>query len=210
MSQSRDLDLVEIVRDLRARVAALESAKDARWSKIATTSKAAGSAASGLVTYQATNTATEGIYAVNSAGQTRLPWAVPWGVQGFALGSASDQTGIGSSAVDVTGLSVSWTAVTRRAYRTTAVLGIQQITSASIPNLNITDGSGAGVNGLSISIAAGDLEVVTLCWVETALTGAVTRKVMASVGAGSLTIVGSFSRRASLVVEDIGPAGAPA
>lgn len=132
--------------------------------------------------------------------------ALPRGVMGYVNGSASDQTGITVSA-DITSLSVAFTAISTRLYRTTMSVNVQQQTAGpAVAVIFISDGAGTGKSNRSVTLALNDFIEVTCVALETGLSGAITRKGRANTSAGTLAIIGTSIRSASIVVEDMGPA----
>lgn len=139
----------------------------------------------------------------------KLDPALPLGTKnngGFAKTSGTDQTGIGSTPTDITGLSVTWTADSTRAYKVSMSVDIST-SVAQTPTISITDGSGTVIIARNVTIdAASGQAAVHFDWVETGLSGSVTRKGRGAVAAGTLTIVNSSNRNGILIVEDIGAA----
>jgi hypothetical protein len=164
----------------------------------------------GMVSTLTTNAATEGIEVYNSAGQWRLPWNMPWGRVGSAV-STVNTTSIGSTAKDVTSLSVSWTAVANRYYRTTVIIPVySQLTTSGIVNLLITDGTPTTKQSINLDAAAGTDVNIQGFVIESGITGSPTRKARILTTGGSGTVTGSATSVPTIIVEDIGPSGAPA
>lgn len=158
-------------------------------------------------------TAAEGVYWYNGT-NWRLPWNMPWGVVGVATKSAN-QTGIGSSATDVTSLSVGWTAVANRYYRTTVIIPVfSQITSNGIVNLHITDNTSPTPvikQSVNFQATAGtDVNIQSFVVESNIAAGSATRKARILTTGGSGTITSSSTNVPTIVVEDLGPSGAPA
>lgn len=125
---------------------------------------------------------------------------------GYALGSGADQAISTPNPVEITGLSVTWVADSTHAYLLAVSMNMQ---SGSPGAINAAMGflNGATVvNQHSITnIAASQLFSVSQQWIETGLSGSVTRKVFAQHSAGgNLSAVGTFSRRALFYVMDLG------
>ena len=147
------------------------------------------------------------VYAGATSGW-RPPWNLPWGRVAGAS-SAAATSSIGTSSVDVSGLSVTFTAVANRYYRTTIQIPIyQQATAAGYVVLRVNDGTNDKLQTQE-QLATGGSATLVLSHVETIAAGSVTRKAKISVDAGSGTIAYTATYPASILVEDIGPAGAP-
>jgi hypothetical protein len=130
--------------------------------------------------------------------------ALPRGVMGNALGAGSSQTGI-TGLVDITGLSITYTAIASRLYKTTVVIPVNQVTSAAMNIfIPVTDAAGTAVRAATISLGASEYAVVSFTFVETGLSGTITRKVRASTSAGTLTVYGDAAQRGQFIIEDIG------
>jgi hypothetical protein len=167
----------------------------------------------GMVAYIGSNDVNEGLYHRTSASTWRKGpgWNAPWGLQGVATAS-SNQTGIGSTVADVTSLTVTWTAVANRRYMTKVVIPtFSQATSKSYVTLYITDSSNSVKQSGNQVIAAGDDGQLNLFVVESSIAaGSATRKARISTTAGSGIITGGAAVVPTIIVEDIGPSGAPA
>lgn len=164
----------------------------------------------GMVEYIKSNDSAEGLTTRNSASQWRLPWNMPWGIQGVATVTAS-QTGI-TTEVDVTSLTVTWTAVANR--RICCRVHLQQLvqnTSNGEVQIKVTDASNVVINQARINlIAATNLPGSVLTYESGITAGSTTRKVRALTSAGTLNIGAAATAPMILTVEDLGPSGAPA
>lgn len=120
--------------------------------------------------------------------------------------SGTDQAGIAATPTDITGLSLTWTADPARAYKIT--LCVQITTSvAQTPLVAITDAAGTVIISRNVTTpAAAASASLHIEWVETGLSGSITRKARGSVASGTLTIVNSSNRNGILIVQDIGAA----
>ena len=166
----------------------------------------------GMVAYIRSNDSSEGLYTYNGTSWRKGPgWNAPWGVQGVATAS-SNQTSIGASTTDVTSLTVTWTAVANRRYKTTVIIPtFSQATSKAYVTLYIADSSNNVKQSGNQVIAAGDDGQLNMFVVESSISaGSATRKARISTTAGSGVITGNASVVPTIVVEDIGPSGAPA
>ena len=158
--------------------------------------------------YLNTGTSAEGVYWYNGT-EWRAPWNMPWGIVGVGT-KTSNQTGIVSSAVDVSSLSVSWTAVANRYYRTTVIIPVfSQITSNGIVNLHITDGTPTTKQSVNLQATAGTDVNIQAFVVESNITGSPTRKARILTTGGSGTITATSTNVPTIIVEDVGPSGAP-
>lgn len=153
----------------------------------------------------------EYVYSGATVGWTQ-PWNQPWGFVSSA--SKTDDSNSISSVVNVGSLTTTFTAVANRVYRTSVnIPKIQQVSSNGLVQVHITDGSNTIKRSGNYSLyagSAGDITTVSLSVVETGISaGSNTRKVRATTSAGTLSILASVTGGASIVVEDMGPNGAP-
>jgi len=164
----------------------------------------------GMTVYQGTNDANEGIWCHHGSAWRR-PWNMPWGAIGVATAS-SNQTGIAAAAADVTSLTVTWTAVANRRYMTKVIIPtFSQATSKSYVTLYVTDSSNSVKQSGNQVIGAGDDGQLNMFVVESSIAaGSATRKARISTTAGSGIITASATVVPTIIVEDIGPSGAPA
>lgn len=123
-------------------------------------------------------------------------------VAAHALGTASDSAGV-TATTDVPGLSVTFVAQPTFVYRTTIYVSLNQGAASGITALQLADGTNAVMNASSLSLATGEVGTITMQWVETGLSGSLTRKARFGTSAGNVIAIGSFSRRNSIVVERI-------
>lgn len=169
----------------------------------------------GQAYYLNTGTATEGPQYWNGSAY-RPPWNMPWGVVGRALITGSTSA---TTAVTVTGSTITYTQVANRVYKY-SVTGHASWVGGSVNDglrVLITDGAGASYvmqdylsHGQSTSYGYG----IGFSWYETAAaSGSVTRELRVGRffgSSGSVTFFADANRIGSLIIEDIGPAGAPA
>lgn len=150
------------------------------------------------------------------------PWNKPWGVvtatsggtsgYGYVKLTGSAQTGIGSSATDVTNATVTFTAVANRLYRITAQADLIGST-LSVGQLQVViDGtaSASALQPVTGSSGAWQDRSPSITYATTLTAGSRTVKLAASVQSGSLTVNHATATPTTLIVEDAGPAGAPA
>lgn len=140
----------------------------------------------------------------------KAPWNLPWGRIGGASSTAST-TSISSSNSDINNLSVAFTAVGNRYYKTTVQVPIyQQTTNDGFVSLSIADGSNVEQITSQRRVLTSDVATLTLVHVGTITSGSVTRKARINVTNGTGTIAYASNYPATILVEDIGPSGAPA
>ena len=150
------------------------------------------------------------------------PWNQPWGVvaassggtsgYGYVKLTSSAQTGIGSSATDITNATVTFTAVANRLYRVTAQADLIGSTATTAQFQVLVDGtaSATAVSQVTGSSGAYQDRMPTITYATTLTSGSHTIKLAASISSGSLTISHATATPTILIVEDAGPAGAPA
>jgi len=116
---------------------------------------------------------------------------------------AADQSGIGATMTDVTGMSVAFTADPTRRYKTTVVLSCYPTAAAAVV-VQLTNAAGGLLRRAFATVGATNgYASLSIVAVESGLSGAQTRKVMANTSAGTLVIY-SATTTALIVVEDIG------
>lgn len=140
----------------------------------------------------------------------RAPWNLPWGVIGVAA-ATSAQTGI-SAVTDLTGLTVTWTAVANRYYKATAQVVVEQMTGAGAPSIIIANGAGTQLNQNQTSEPAGSDFVGLQCitYLTGLSAGSQTIKVRCQTTANTVNTASAATLPAVLIIEDMGPNGAPA
>lgn len=150
------------------------------------------------------------IYAGATSGW-KPPWNMPWGRVGSATGTAT--TNIGTTDVDLSGMSVSWTAVQNRRYRVSVQATITAPSTGTDCNVfvSITDGSNVAQTTAAQTAAlvfSYNHFHVTDVFSYTSASASVTRKARARVSASTSNSL-YLSNVPTILVEDIGPAGAP-
>lgn len=161
----------------------------------------------GQADYEDTGDVLEGPWFYNGT-SWRRPWNMPWGIMGTGQATAN-QTGI-TAATNITNVTTSFTAVTGRRYKTHVFLPfVTQNTSAATVLFIIADGANVQSQAATIKINASDFQPLAVMMVETIAAGAVTRKARISTSAGTIDINSSAGAPSLIVVEDIGPSGAP-
>lgn len=152
------------------------------------------------------------VYTTSTTGWTQ-PWNMPWGRLNSSTGTAT--TNIGTSYVDVNGLSVSWDAVQNRRYRITSnftIVAPRLGTSDCNVDARYVDGATTETAAIrqtaTIQICFNNMNLVEL-YSHTTASNSVSRKVQARVSATTGNEL-SLSYNRFIVVDDMGPAGAPA
>jgi hypothetical protein len=168
----------------------------------------------GMVATINSNDVNEGPVVRTSAGTWRPPWNTSWGVVGFATKSAM-QTNVGTGTTDVTGLSAAITAVVARLYRMTTYCYVLTGTAASFPNISIRDGgnnqralaypSGTATPGGATTLTANAVGFASFAAGAQTLKTSVAFTVNTNNQAGGQSIFD----QAFILVDDVGPSGAP-
>jgi hypothetical protein len=163
----------------------------------------------GEACYVDDNTAAEGLQTFSGTGWRPVAWNTSWGVVGTPVNVTADQNGI-TTVVDLTSLSVAFTAVNGRRYKTTLSGRVLQNTASATTNeMYITDGSNVQVQASTLSLGAAIFAQHMVVAIETITAGAVTRKGRLATNAGTVNLDVAANQPAFIVVEDIGPSGAP-
>lgn len=139
------------------------------------------------------------------------PWNMPWGVMGQAVVSA-EQT-VASGGVDLTGASVTYTAVAGRRVRISAKALMSSGTSAAGWSLRVyKDGSLYDTVGFSNDVVAAASYGCVGATIDTPAAGSRTYKLNAffSVNTDNKVALSGQNFSTIIIVEDIGPSGAPA
>lgn len=191
--------------------AALEAVETKLVMPFATTTardNAVTSPTDGMTAYIASGDVAEGLYCRNTDDAWRYPWNLPWGSIGYAEVTAN-QTGI-TTIVDLTSLTLTWTAVANRVYKITGFAQFTSSVAADVARLSITtDGNTLVQMGQQVVGAT----PVTIAAVRRIVTGAgsQTYKLRAerSAGTGNVAMNVGATLPGFILVEDIGPSGAP-
>lgn len=143
------------------------------------------------------------------------PWNVPWGRVGSAVVSSGAQGSI-TTEVAITGLSVTFTAVTNRLYRATLTCHTYSTVATDNIAMRLRQTSAAGTP-LAISnryvAAASNQECHSLVseFSLTAGSQTIVPTMARGTGTGTVSVHSISVEYASrLIIEDIGPSGAPA
>ena len=167
----------------------------------------------GMAAYVSSNDSSEGLYTYNGTAWRKGPsWNAPWGVVGYA--STTSSSAATTSSTDWSGLSVTWTAVNRRLYRTTlhGYLYSDNASGSDYVDLVIANSTPTQLAAARAIVSFAVYEGRTVQYVETNVTGSQTRKARITrvSGAGNVSGYAAATFQASIVVEDLGPTGAPA
>lgn len=161
----------------------------------------------GMTAYVGSNDSSEGLYTYNGTSWRRGPgWNAPWGR--IASSSKTTTTSLSTTIADVT--SVTFTAVANRYYKTHFFAPYLSMAAAGACDVTLTD-----VSNTQLSVANHSprglalFEPVNLMYLETPSAGSHTRKIRSVLSTSTGTIQGTATAPAVLVVEDIGPSGAP-
>ena len=164
----------------------------------------------GMVAFIGSNDVNEGLYVYHGAtgGWQKGPgWNAPWGRVASSIKTTT--TSLSTTVADVT--SVTFTAVANRYYKVHFFSPYLSMGAAGACDVTLTDVSNTQVTVANFSPRGiGLFEPVNLMYLETPSAGSVTRKIRAVLSTSTGNIFGSATAPAVLIVEDIGPSGAPA
>lgn len=149
-----------------------------------------------------------GIYEYVGATDTwTQPWNLPWGRVAEGL-STTNQTI--SGATNITGETATWTAVANRRYKVTVTAPYwQKATANGFGYARLVDGSNVEDTHLREWANINEYRSQALSWEITGLSaGSVTRRLRMEASAGTIIVAGASSPQ-YIIVEDIGPNGAP-
>lgn len=185
----------------------LQRTEDLTRVHVCTSSTRPSSPSAGRVIYE-TDTGYILVY-VGATSTWQPPWSVAWGSVGKAQATAVQ--GSITTVTDITSLSVTFTAVANRLYRTSVTIPSRNSAAANQNIFSITDSVPTTLSsgGSLVSAAANTTEQVNFFLYETGLTGSITRKVRGQATAGTAAVQASSTNPAQIIVEDIGPNGAP-
>jgi hypothetical protein len=165
----------------------------------------------GMVAYIRSNDSSEGLYHRTSASTWRKGpgWNAPWGVMGVALQTATTASTT-ATVIDV-GLSITYDHVANRRYRYT--YSCNAFSGAGAVDLRVTNSSNVDLaNSASRIQIPGASQISTLTKVfyfSPTTSASITHKVRFN-GTVSCQIYGDATYSNQFIIEDIGPAGAPA
>lgn len=138
----------------------------------------------------------------------RQPWNLPWGYMGHAV-VTSVQTGI-TTTVDLTGLTTTFTAVTNRRYRAMLHTAWDSTVSLDVAAINIYQGaSPISYSQQKIDQAGNQITIDAFAY----FTGSGSTTIKATggraAGSGTLQTTATATNQFYLIVDDLGPSGAP-
>lgn len=208
-------DSVDVPRDIGALATAVDTRLLNTVRVFATTTardSAITSPAAGMVVYINSDDANEGFYFYTGAAWLKgASWNAPWGYIGQATRTTA-QSSIGTTVTDLTGLSVTFTALANRRYKITGNISVQQKGAASLScQVLITDGSNTILQTSPQNAYAVDaIATCTPILLTTFSAGSQTVKLRASTFTSTMNTLASSTQPGYLLVEDMGPSGAPA
>jgi ribosomal protein S11 len=130
-------------------------------------------------------------------------WNTAWGTVGHVTTSPNQTV---TTVTDMTGVTVTFTAVSGRRYKSTIQLEMYNQNANSLVDIALADAASSNLRGWTVQMKDSGLQTpFSFTWVESSLSGSVTRKVRFGRGFGNTGNVISFSSQ-QLTVEDIGPA----
>jgi hypothetical protein len=164
----------------------------------------------GMVAYVRSGDANEGLYTRNATSWRKGPgWNAPWGVMGVALQTATTASTT-ATVIDV-GLSITYDHVANRRYRYS--YSCNAFSGAGSVDLRVTNSSNVDLaNSASRIQIPGASQISTLTKVfyfSPTTSASITHKVRFN-GNVSCQIYGDATYSNQFIIEDIGPAGAPA
>lgn len=166
----------------------------------------------GMTEYIAANDATEGLMTYTSAATWRLPWSLPWGY--ITHNTKTSTTAASGSFANVT--TATHTAVARRRYKITCSWrGLTAATATDNCEVRIYKDSATQLQScaLAFTSTAEDQSGGTLIGYDfgpTAASHTYAFQIMRTAGSGAITLAGDADNPVTIMVEDIGPSGAPA
>jgi hypothetical protein len=164
----------------------------------------------GMTEYISSNDANEGLLTRSSANQWRLPWNMPWGRVGSTVVSTAMTSGTSGSMSDLSGLSVTFTAIANRYYKMSMMISNLNSSVAQTINVIFANASSAQLaNCANVYLAAGTTTGVSGYMLTSPSAGSFTIKAMASASSATAATTGATWTN-WLIVEDVGPNGAPA
>jgi hypothetical protein len=171
-----------------------------------------GTREDGMTVYVGSNDSSEGIYTFNGSSWTR-PWNTPWGVVGRALITSSTSA---TTAATVTGSTITYTQTANRVYKYSVTGHAYWVSVNDGFRCSITNGTGTSYihhDQLPLGNSTNYGNGFSFNWYETpASSGSVTRELRVSRfygTSGNVEFFADATRIGSLIIEDIGPSGAP-
>lgn len=161
----------------------------------------------GQVAYVNSNDSSEGLYTYNGTAWRKGPgWNAPWGVVNVTSNTTTDSA-IGTTE-KVTITSASFTAVANRNYRLSYYdpYLTNSVPDNTVARIRLTDTGGTLYRDLTVSLFA---NTVNTSVVTTLSAGSTVIVATLQAASGTTTATRNSSSPAQLVIEDIGPSGAP-
>ncbi len=158
----------------------------------------------GMASYIKSNDTAEGFTTYTSAAVWRKPWSMPWGILSYTSDTTS-QASIGTSDVDMTALTNTRTYTANRYVRVRGIVGFNGNSTGTTFYLKVKES--ASTLGLGYVSGASLGHTILSEAIITPTAASHTYKLAAA------CLSGTFARTsdtATLVIEDIGPSGAPA
>lgn len=167
------------------------------------------SPAKGMMCYISSNDASEGLYTYNGTSWREGPgWNAPWGVVQYNQKTSGTQSI--TTETTLTSLTASTTLIDNRLYRLTLFCQFSNTTASAVNLFSIRVGGTAVLNSQHIAgNTVNAFGVVLTGYYEALSTGAVTIDARGKADSGTLVVASSSTGPSQLLVEDIGPAGAP-
>jgi hypothetical protein len=166
-----------------------------------------GALEDGMTAYVGSNDENEGLYIYNGASWTR-PWNMPWGIVSYLQNTSTGTQTMVTNTV-VTSLTGTMALTQNRRYR--ATFQVNQAGANAVGSYAIQD-AGAAVGGTAIQAITAGLTSNTVIGVIYFVSGTTSSRTVRVVGtsvANTAVLEVSGTIRQSLLVEDIGPSGAP-
>ena len=170
-------------------------------------SAAITSPTAGMTTALTAANATNGLEVWNGT-SWRMPWNMPWGFVSYLQNTTTGTQTMVTNTV-VTGLTGTMTLVANRRYR--ATFQLNQAGANAVGSYEVQD-NGVDVGGTAIQAITAGLTsntVMGVIYFVSSASSARTIRVVGTSAANTAVLEVSSTIRQSLLVEDIGPAGAP-
>lgn len=161
----------------------------------------------GMVAYVGSNDSSEGLYTYNGTAWRKGPgWNAPWGVMGVSKKTTTTTTNGGVIT------SVTFTAVGNRYYRISGLVPRSGSTSnGDLLTLQVRNGATVLAQAQQRGDVLGSYYFLQIVTYDTPSAGSVTYDLYgARTGAGNSEFVGAATEPVVLIIEDMGPNGAPA
>lgn len=161
----------------------------------------------GMVAYIGSNDSSEGLYTYNGTSWRKGPgWNAPWGVMGVSQKTSDTVTNGGIIT------SVTFTAFANRYYRVSGHCPrAGSATAGDLVDLQIKKSSTVLAGAQQRSDVAGSYYFLSVVTYTTESAGSITYDLYGlRTGTGNATFVGAATAPCTLIVEDMGPSGAPA